>query len=87
VDVRDHGLRIHSEDGLRLPDAAHWPLLHGRVAGDLAEQLRHFAVALRTGAPFLMDVDDAISTAAVNDAILRAVRSGRAEDVERDRVR
>ena len=32
--------------------------------------------------PFLMDVDDAVSTAAVNDAILRSLASGQVERVE-----
>ncbi len=82
IDVRDHGLRIHSDAGLRLPDALHWPSIRGRLGGDLAEQLRHFATSVRSGTPFLMDVEAAVSTAAVNDAILRAVRSGRPEDVE-----
>jgi hypothetical protein len=33
--------------------------------------------------PFLMNVGDAVSSAAVNDAILRSVASGRVEPVER----
>jgi predicted dehydrogenase len=81
IDVRDHGLRIHSSEGWQLPDALHWPEANGRTTGDLAEQLRHFAVAVMRDEPFVMDVDDAISAVAVNDAILRAVRSGRVEDV------
>jgi predicted dehydrogenase len=83
VDVRDHGLRLHTGAGWALPDALHWPQAHGRTMGDLAEQLRHFVVAVRRGEPFQMDVGDAVSTTAVNDAILRAVRTGRPEEVER----
>jgi predicted dehydrogenase len=82
VDVRDHGLRMHTSAGWELPDALHWPQVHGRTSGDLAEQLRHFVVAVTRGEPFQMGLEDAVSTAAVNDAILRAVRTRRPEEVE-----
>lgn len=82
IDVRDHGLRIHSNAGWQLPDALHWPETNGRLTGDLAEQLRHFVRAVIRDEPFLMDVDEAVSTAAVNDAILRSVASGAVESVE-----
>ena len=83
VDVRDHGLRMHTSAGWELPDALHWPQVHGRTGGDLAEQLRHFVVAVMRGEPFQMGLEDAVSTTAVNDAILRAVRTRRPEEVER----
>jgi predicted dehydrogenase len=82
VDVRDHGLRMHTSAGWELPDGLHWPQVHGRTQGDLAEQLRHFVVAVTRGEPFQMDLADAVSTTAVNDAILRAVRTRRPEEVE-----
>ena len=81
IDVRDHGLRIHSNAGWQLPDALHWPETNGRITGDLSEQLRHFVAAVMHDEPFLMDVDEAVSTAAVNDAILRSVASGAVERV------
>jgi hypothetical protein len=83
VDVRDHGLRMHTSAGWELPDALHWPQVHGRIRGDLAEQLHHFVVAVMRGEPFQMGLEDAVSTTAVNDAILRAVRTRRPEEVER----
>jgi predicted dehydrogenase len=82
IDVRDHGLRVHSSAGWQLPDALHWPETNGRITGDLAEQLRHFVAAVMRDEPFLMDVADAVSTAAVNDAILRSVASGAVEPVD-----
>jgi predicted dehydrogenase len=82
VDVRDHGLRMHTSAGWELPDGLHWPQVHGRTRGDLAEQLHHFVVAVTRGEPFQMDLADAVSTTAVNDAILRAVRTRRPEEVE-----
>jgi predicted dehydrogenase len=86
VDVRDHGLRIHTSEGWELPDGLHWPQVHGRTTGDLAEQLRHFVVAVMRGEPFQVGLGDAVSTAAVNDAILRAVRTRRTEDVVQAQV-
>ena len=83
VDVRDHGLRMHTSAGWALPDALHWPEVNGRTSGDLAEQLRHFVVSIARDEPFQMDLEDAVSTAAVNDAILRAIQTGRPEEVER----
>jgi len=82
VDVRDHGLRMHTSAGWELPDGLHWPQVYGRTTGDLAEQLRHFVAAVMRGEPFRVGVGDAVSTAAVNDAILRAVRRRRPEKVE-----
>jgi predicted dehydrogenase len=81
IDVRDHGLRIHDAGGYRLPDALHWPEANGRVIGDLAEELRHFAVSVAAGTPFLVGVEDALRAVAVNDAILRSVASGQPEAV------
>ncbi len=81
IDVRDHGLRIHDAAGYRLPDALHWPEANGRLVGDLAEELRHFAVSVAEGAPFLVPVADAVRAVAVNDAILRSVASGQLEAV------
>jgi predicted dehydrogenase len=81
IDVRDHGLRIHSSAGWQLPDALHWPEANGRITGDLADELRHFAVSIMSDEPFLMNVEEAVSTAAVNDAILRSVETGRPEQV------
>ncbi len=82
IDVRDHGLRLHDASGYRLPDALHWPEYNGRLAGDLAEELRHFATAVAESTPFAVSVDDALRAVAVNDAILRSVASGAPETVE-----
>jgi myo-inositol 2-dehydrogenase/D-chiro-inositol 1-dehydrogenase len=82
LDVRDHGLRIHSRGRWSLPDGLHWPEVNGRIVGDLHEEVRHFVEAVRTDRPFVMTVADAMRNVAVNDAILRSVASGRPEAVE-----
>jgi predicted dehydrogenase len=82
LDVRDHGLRIHSRGAWALPDGLHWPEVNGRIMGDLHEEVRHFAEAVRADKPFVMTVAEAMRNVAVNDAILRSVSSGRPEAVE-----
>ncbi|AXK34471.1 gfo/Idh/MocA family oxidoreductase [Streptomyces armeniacus] len=82
VDVRDHGLQIGSSKGYALPDGNHWPDVNGRISGDLAAEVAHFVRALRRDEDFVISVDEAMSAVAVNDAILRSVGSGQAEDVE-----
>lgn len=82
LDVRDHGLRLLSKGAWSLPDGLHWPTVNARITGDLFEEVRHFATALRDDEPFLLPVADALRAVAVNDAILRSVKSGKAETVE-----
>lgn len=82
LDVRDHGLRVLSKGAWSLPDGLHWPTVNARISGDLFEEVRHFASAVRDSKPFLMPVEDALRAVAVNDAILRSVKSGVAETVE-----
>jgi predicted dehydrogenase len=81
VDVRDHGLRIYGRDGLQLPDALHWPEVNGRIRGDLVAEISHFARAVLNDTPFVVSVEEAMHAVAVNDAILRSVESGQAEEV------
>lgn len=82
LDVRDHGLRVLSGGAWKLPDGLHWPVVNGRVTGDLHEEVRHFVQAVREGAPFIISVAEAIRAVAVNDAIWRSVQSGQPEAVE-----
>jgi predicted dehydrogenase len=81
IDVRDHGLRVHDGGGYRLPDGLHWPEANGRLIGDLAEEVGHFARAVAEDTPFLVPVEDALRAVAINDAILRSVASGQPEAV------
>lgn len=81
VDVRDHGVRIFDSSGLATPDTLHWPEVNGRVRGDLAAEVRHFASAVATGEPFVVPTVDAMRNVAVNDAIQRSLASDQAADV------
>lgn len=82
VDVRDHGVRVFGEEGLRVPDGLHWPAVQGRIRGDLAAEVGHFVRAVRHDEEFVVSVGEAMRAVAVNDAILRSVDSGRPEEVE-----
>lgn len=86
IDVRDHGLRVLSGGRWTLPDGLHWPTTNDHVTGNLYEEVRHFIAAVRSDRPFVMPVEDALRAVAVNDAILRSVRSGLRETVEDWRI-
>lgn len=81
VDVRDHGLRVFGSDGLTTPDGLHWPEVNGRIRGDLAAEVRNFVGVVRGDTEPVVPTPDAMRNVAVNDAILRSVESGMAEDV------
>lgn len=86
LDVRDHGLRVLSDGRWSQPDSLHWPTTNGHITGDLYEEVRHFIAAVRDDRPFVMPVEDALRAVAVNDAILRSVKSGEREAVEDWRI-
>jgi myo-inositol 2-dehydrogenase/D-chiro-inositol 1-dehydrogenase len=81
LDVRDHGLRILSAGAWSLPDGLHWPMVNDRIMGDLFEEQRHFVEAVREDKPFVISTQEALRAVAVNDAILRSVKSGQQETV------
>lgn len=82
IDVRDHGLKLYAKSGYQLPDGLHWPEVNGRIQGDLAAEVSHFARSVVDSSPFVVPLEAAMRNVAVNDAILRSVDSGRPEDVE-----
>jgi predicted dehydrogenase len=79
IDARDHGLRILGEGNYRIPDGLHWPEVNGKICGDLAAEMENFLLCLETGNEFVVPVKDAMRAVAVNDAILRSVKSGQPE--------
>ncbi|MDX3926287.1 MAG: Gfo/Idh/MocA family oxidoreductase [Shinella sp.] len=86
LDVRDHGFRLLSGGRWSQPDGLHWPTTNGHITGDLYEEVRHFITAVRNDRPFVMPVEDALKAVAVNDAILRSVKSAQREAVEDWRI-
>lgn len=82
LDLRDHVVKVYGRHGLQMPSGLYWPEVNGRVEGDLAAEVAHFARAVGDGGPFVISTAEAMRAVAVNDAILRSVESGQAEEVE-----
>jgi len=82
VDTHDHGLQVVGGAGMTLPDTLHWPQTNQRIAGDLADEVNHFIVSVCNEQDFLVPVADAVRNVAVNDAIIRSIKSNAAETVE-----
>lgn len=81
IDVRDHGIRMTTNQGTTQPDALHWPEVHGRIRGNLAAEVRHFCTSLATDAKFVISAEEALSAVAVGDAVDRSIASGEPESV------
>jgi myo-inositol 2-dehydrogenase/D-chiro-inositol 1-dehydrogenase len=82
VDTHDHGLRVVGVTGMTLPDGLHWPETNQRIAGDLADEVNHFVVSVCNDKEFLVPVADAVRNVAVNDAIIRSIKSNAFETVD-----
>jgi predicted dehydrogenase len=82
VDVSGDNIEINNPSGTYLPDASAWPEVNGRLSGLLPNEVSHFVRSVRDGEDFAISVPEAMRAVAVNDAILRSVRSGKPEDVE-----
>ena len=82
VDTRDHGLQVVSAAGMTRPDTLHWPETNQRIAGDLADEVNHFVASVCNDQDFLVPITDALRNVAVNDAIIRSIKSNAAETVE-----
>jgi len=82
VDTADHGISVMNSDKIELPDALHWPEVHGLITGDLKDEVLHFVRAVRDNKPFVISVEEAMQAVAVNDAILKSVETGGIVEVE-----
>jgi len=60
-----------------------WPEINGRITGDLADELNHFVVAVRTGRPFIQRYQEAFDAIPVLDALARSAETGQPVDVAR----
>jgi len=49
IDCGDAGVTINDKSGIRKPDTAYWPYLHGRSVGALRNELRYFTNCVRIG--------------------------------------
>lgn len=59
-----------------MPDTSQGPVFNGRIGGDLVQEIRDFAAAVREGSEYAMPLEDAVAAIAVLDAIERSVETG-----------
>ena len=83
LDVRDQGFHVIAADGPTAADTHLWPEVHGRITGDLRDELMHFAEAVRTGEPFVQDYRDALDAIRVLDALFASIAEDRPAAVHR----
>ena len=83
LDVRDQGFHVVTADGPTAADTHLWPEVHGRITGDLRDELLHFAEAVRSGEPFVQDYRDALDAIRVLDALFASVEQDRPAAVVR----
>lgn len=82
IDTSDHGLTVINREAVVIPDGLHWPEVHGRITGDLKDEVLHFVTSVRDGKDFIITVQEAMQAVAVNDAILKSAETGKIVDVE-----
>ena len=75
IDGSNHGLSVVGGDGYSQPDLTHWPIVLGKVGGDLAASLDHFIRSIRAGSPPRMTLGQARHAQAMVDAAKRSAAS------------
>jgi len=83
LDVRDQGFHVITAEGSSAADTHLWPIINGKITGDLRDELMHFAEAVLTGTPFVQDPGDALDAIRVLDALFASIDSGQPADVQR----
>lgn len=83
LDVRDQGFEVVTAEGPRAADTHLWPEIHGKITGDLRDELLHFAEAIQTGTPFVQDFREALSAVRVLDALATSIERNAPVEVVR----
>lgn len=81
LDASEPGVRVSGSTRTDYPDGMLWPIIGGRITGDLAAETDHFLRSVLKDSEFVISLDDAASAVAVNDAVLRSLASGGWEEV------
>lgn len=76
VECGDSGLYIADEAGVDYPDTQHWPLVGGRIRGDIKEELAGFIEDIQAGSARVASGDEAIESLRVALAIIESSRTG-----------
>ena len=72
IDGSNHGLSVVGAERFAMPDLTHWPIVLGRVGGDLAASLDHFIRSVRAGEPPETTLEQARHAQAMVDAAKRS---------------
>lgn len=83
MDCTDQGFYSVTDAGMAGGDTHLWPEINGRIVGDLADELSHFATAVLDGEPFVQHHREALAAIPVLDALAASARSGLPVDVDR----
>ncbi|MGQ9631222.1 MAG: Gfo/Idh/MocA family protein [bacterium] len=76
IDVYDQGLRLYTREVL-YPDTMHWPIVSGRVDGDLRRELEYFLECVVSDKPPLLSGEDGLEDVYVIAAMERSIKEGR----------
>lgn len=83
LDVSDQGLHFVDDIAMRGGDTHLWPVVNGRIAGALADELDHFVQATLAGTPYLQHHREAFDAIPVLDALALSANTGAPVEVVR----
>lgn len=83
IDIKNQGIELFSETGVRYPDLTYWPEYFGHTAGKVREEIQHFVDATLYGKPYLVDTDLAIEAVRTIDACFKSLETGMPVNIER----
>ncbi len=68
---------VDAEEGWKLPDTRHWPVINGRLAGAIRNETDHFLTSVQNGTPPLVDGRAARKSLEIGIAADRSIELGR----------
>ncbi|MBA2598663.1 MAG: Gfo/Idh/MocA family oxidoreductase [Chloroflexia bacterium] len=68
---------VDADEGWKLPDTRHWPVINGRLAGAIRNETDHFLTSVQNGTPPLVDGRAARKSLAIGIAADRSIELGR----------
>jgi myo-inositol 2-dehydrogenase / D-chiro-inositol 1-dehydrogenase len=68
---------VDAEDGWKLPDTRHWPLINGRLVGAIRNECDHFLTCVQSGTAPLVDGRAARKSLEIGIAADRSIELGR----------
>ncbi len=80
VDTPGTTLTLHT-DRYDRPDTRHWPVVNGRMDGDVKRQLSWFVKAIRDGGSLLASIEDGARAQTVAAAVEKAAETGETQPV------